>query len=279
MGRFPDWEQSLWLTRFSRGIVQGGSSGSGLFTLAGGSLQLRAVLTGTNIDASGDLSCTNPTQYGVYNRFDVFHAQVARYLQASPAPVTDDHGNRPAEATLVTLRGAEATIAGRIDYPGDVDVFRLDVVAEGTLVALAGGGADTVGVLLDATGERITSNDDAVDGCTRLRDHAAPDSGHLLPRGHALGIGGDGGLHGEVLLPARHRELHRSLVESRPSRAGASTSTTRATSSSPRCSPTTRAARRCGSSCPAATASPTAASRARSIAPAARPSTPSPGRR
>jgi len=164
MGRFPDWEQSLWLIRFSQGIVQGGSSGSGLFTLAGGSLQLRAVLTGTNIDASGELSCTNPTQYGVYNRFDVFHPQAARYLQASPAPVADDHGNRPAEATLVTLRGAEATIAGRIDYLGDVDVFRLDIVAEGTLVALAGGGADTVGVLLDATGERITSNDDAVTG-------------------------------------------------------------------------------------------------------------------
>ena len=34
--RFPDWEQSAWLTRFSRGIIQGGSSGSGLFTMAGG---------------------------------------------------------------------------------------------------------------------------------------------------------------------------------------------------------------------------------------------------
>lgn len=162
MGRFPDWEQSAWLTRYSRGIIQGGSSGSGFFTRAGDRLQMRAVLSASTMNSSGGLSCTSTNEYGVYNRFDVFYPQVARYLMANPAPVVDDHGNRPAEATLVTLRGTGTTIAGRIDYPGDVDVFRLDVVADGTLVALAGGGADTVGVLMDATGERITSNDDAV---------------------------------------------------------------------------------------------------------------------
>jgi len=162
--RYPDWEQSAWLTRYSQGIVQGGSSGSGLFTLASGSLQLRAVLSATSLGANGGLTCTNNTEAGIYNRLDVFYPQVARYLQANPAPVADEHGNRPAEATRVNLGAAEVAVAGRIDYAGDVDVFRLDVVAEGTLVALAGGGADTVGVLLDANGERITSNDDAQQG-------------------------------------------------------------------------------------------------------------------
>ena len=164
MARYPDWEQSAWLTRYSRGIIQGGSSGSGFFTRAGDRLQLRAVLSASTMNSSDGLSCTSSNEFGVYNRFDVFYPQVARYLQASPAQVADDHGNRPAEATPVTLRGSEDTLAGRIDYPGDVDVFRLDVVADGTLVTLAGGGADTVGVLLDATGERITSNDDAASG-------------------------------------------------------------------------------------------------------------------
>ncbi len=83
--RFPDWEQPAWLTRFSRGIIQGGSSGSGLFTMAGGSLQLRAVLSATTTNANGGLSCTNLDQYGVYNRLDVFYPEVARRLAANPA--------------------------------------------------------------------------------------------------------------------------------------------------------------------------------------------------
>jgi hypothetical protein len=42
-----------------------------------------------------------------------------------------------------------------------VDVFRIPVATAGTLVVRASGGMDTVGVLLDASGERISSNDDA----------------------------------------------------------------------------------------------------------------------
>lgn len=159
--RFPDWEQAAWLTTFARGIVQGGSSGSGLFEFTGGTLRLRAILSATTINENGPLSCTNLGQLGIYNRLDVFHPQVARRLMANPPPVTDDHGNRPSEATPVVAGPAETTVAGRIDYDGDVDVFRITVPVAGTLVARAAGGMDTVGVLLDANGERITSNDDA----------------------------------------------------------------------------------------------------------------------
>ncbi len=80
---------------------------------------------------------------------------------ANPPPVADDHGNRPAEATPVSVGASATTVTGRIDYLGDVDVFRITVPIAGTLVARASGGMDTVGVLLDANGERITSNDDA----------------------------------------------------------------------------------------------------------------------
>ena len=161
MARFADWEQPAWLASYSRGIVQGGSSGSGLFTLANGSLQLRGVLSATTTDADGPLSCANLGQLGVYNRLDVFYPQVARRLMASAPPVSDDHGDRPAEATPVAIGAGETMIAGRIDYAGDVDVFRIQVAAAGTLIARASGGMDTVGVLLDANGERVTSNDDA----------------------------------------------------------------------------------------------------------------------
>ncbi|MBL0144359.1 MAG: trypsin-like peptidase domain-containing protein [Betaproteobacteria bacterium] len=159
--RFPEWEQSAWLTAFSRGIIQGGSSGSGLFTMTNGELQLRGVLSASTTNTSGALSCTNLGLFGVYNRLDVFYPQVARRLMASPPPVADDHGDRPTEASLLKVGASETVAAGRIDYPGDVDVFRIPVTTPGTLIVRSSGGMDTVGVLLDADGERLASNDDA----------------------------------------------------------------------------------------------------------------------
>jgi hypothetical protein len=159
--RFREWEQPVWLTRFSRGVIQGGSSGSGLFVLEGGTLRLRAVLSATTVGANGGLSCANTGESGIYNRLDVFYPQVARYLQANPLPVADDHGNRPSDATAVAVGAAGTRVGGRIDYAGDVDVLRIDVSAPGTLVAEAEGGEDTVGLLLDSRGERLASNDDA----------------------------------------------------------------------------------------------------------------------
>jgi hypothetical protein len=160
--RIPDWPQNVWLTTFTRGIIEAGSSGSGLFTRSADGLKLRAVLSASTItNGSSGLSCTNLDEYGIYNRFDVFYPEVARYLQASPAPVVDDYGNRPQDATLVTLGNPETTITGRIDYPGDIDVFRIPVTTSGTLIAQAVGGLDTVGVLMNANGEGLASNDDA----------------------------------------------------------------------------------------------------------------------
>ena len=159
--RFGDWPQAAWLTSFSRGIVQGGSSGSGIFTLApDGSLALRATLSATTLTNDVGLSCTNTTEYGVYNRLDVFLPEAAQYLSAA-GPRADDHGNRPAEATLVSLGSAPVTASGRIDYAGDVDVFRVIVPQTGVLITRATSGIDTVGLLLNREGAGIEHNDDA----------------------------------------------------------------------------------------------------------------------
>ncbi len=159
--RFQGWEQSAWVVAYSKGIIEGGSSGSGFFTLSGGKLTLRAVLSATTVGPNGGLSCTNLDQYGVYNRLDVFYPEVARRLLASPPPVTDDHGDRITEATPVALGAGETVVTGRIDYAGDTDVFRIPVTSEGTLIVRASGGLDTVGVLMDSEGLRLESNDDA----------------------------------------------------------------------------------------------------------------------
>ena len=159
--RFPDWPQTSYLTRWDRGIIEGGSSGSGLFTLsANGTLVLRSVLSASTL-ANGSLSCTNTTEFGVYNRLDVFWPQVVRQTQVAPPPVADDHGNRITEATAVAVGAQEVTVAGSIDYAGDLDVFRITIPTRGTLVATSASGIDTVGLLLDAVGEGIVHNDDA----------------------------------------------------------------------------------------------------------------------
>lgn len=158
--RFSDWEQNAWLTSFTRGIVQGGSSGSGIFTLTPQGLILRSTLSATTLRNGTGLSCTNTAEYGVYSRFDIFYLEMKRFIQAAAA-VADDHGNRPQEATLVNVSASTATLAGRIDYAGDVDVFKLVVAQPGTLVMRSRGGQDLVGVLLNSEGGGIAHNDDA----------------------------------------------------------------------------------------------------------------------
>jgi len=161
-GRYDDWPQAAWLTSFTRGIVQGGSSGSGLFTLApDGKLVLRSTLSATTLTNGAGLSCTNTGESGVYNRLDVFLPQASQYLSAA-GPRTDDHGNRPAEATTVALPASgTVSVAGRIDYLGDVDVFRIPVTQKGVLIVRASSGIDTVGRLLDSEGAGLEFNDDA----------------------------------------------------------------------------------------------------------------------
>jgi lysyl endopeptidase len=168
--RIVDHPIDMYGVRFSSGIIQGGSSGSGLFTLnAAGSLQLAGVLSGTTVRNPGGLSCTNLNEEGLYGRFEVFGRQVAPYISL-PQRAADDAPNRLAD--VATSVGALDTMPGgvniegrRIDYAGDLDLYRFTLTQSAYVsVSTYGANIDTVGSLLDSRGESLESEDDAQRG-------------------------------------------------------------------------------------------------------------------
>jgi hypothetical protein len=160
--------------RFTRGITQGGSSGSGLFTMASGTLQLRGILSGSTIrhDPQG-LSCTNLDEDALYARFETLYPQMAQYI-SNAAVAADDAPNRaqdwfgvgtnfdPQSAPLNSQPNGIAMDARRIDYAGDLDVYRFSVTATSAVTAWTeGADLDTVGSILDSRGVSLETNDDA----------------------------------------------------------------------------------------------------------------------
>jgi len=172
----PDWPQEFYVVSFSHGIIQGGSSGSGLFTMSGGSLELRGILTATTTNNSAEgLSCTDLNEVALYSRFDIFEPELTPYITAAGKPA-DDAPNRPQDlfgtppdptgAEVLDARTTADELDNRlIDYPGDLDVYRFVLNSSAWVSAWtdAPGGAnlDTVGTLLDSKGDEITFNDDA----------------------------------------------------------------------------------------------------------------------
>jgi lysyl endopeptidase len=160
--------QDMYGVRFSRGIIQGGSSGSGLFTLAGGSLQLRGILSGTTIRQAGGMSCTNLNEDALYGRMDILHPQIDPFIRVS-GPAADDAPNRVQDMPADT--GAEGPLnlratpveynSRRIDYAGDLDLYRFVLTAPAVVSAWTEGpNLDTVGSILDSRGRDIDANDD-----------------------------------------------------------------------------------------------------------------------
>ena len=82
----------------------------------------------------------------------------------------DDHGDTRAAAT--PIRGAAASVAGRIETATDVDLFRIVAPSAGTLVAWTTGDTDTVGALLDSAGTAL-AYDDNCGGDGNFRAQAA----------------------------------------------------------------------------------------------------------
>jgi lysyl endopeptidase len=164
--RVPDWPYDMYGIKFTSGIIEGGSSGSGLFTLNNGSLDLRGVLTGSTVTNGTDgLSCTDLNEYALYDRFEVFEPEIDQYISGNIR--TDDAPNRVQDFTGVAVtdppidQKAKVYPNMQINYPGDVDVFRFTLVAPVSNVHIyATGGLDTVGVLMDSTGTEIDANDD-----------------------------------------------------------------------------------------------------------------------
>ncbi|MCY7386786.1 MAG: S1 family peptidase [Burkholderiales bacterium] len=163
--RLQGYEQQMYGILFTRGIIEQGSSGSGLFTLSGGSLQLRGVLSSSTLrNGSGGLSCTNTNENANYGRFDYLYPQIASILNGT-APPADDFVNQPgASITALTF---DVPKTATLNYVGDIDTFRINVAQTGTLYLKSGGGYDLIGGLLDVNGETVSvgsvaaTNDDA----------------------------------------------------------------------------------------------------------------------
>ena len=160
--RVAGYEQEMYAILLTRGVIEGGSSGSGLFVLDNGSLQLRGVLSNstTRNDPNG-ISCSNTNENVNYGRFDYFYPQIAPLLNGQSFPA-DDHPNQPSLAIPATA--VSATVDGSLSYIGDIDVFRFTVTQAGTLFVKSGGGFDLIGNLMDASGSTLLTNDDSFAG-------------------------------------------------------------------------------------------------------------------
>jgi hypothetical protein len=162
VGRTGELPYDMYLVSFTRGIVQGGSSGSGLFTRTNGRLELAGVLSYV-ID---DNSCTSAEKLGLYDRLEVLSPQMARYIGAA-TPVADDAPNQASEATVAVIATPidlmpqpAVTLSRRIDYAGDVDTYRFTLSAPAAVSAYTQNGPDVIGALLDSNGDMLETNDD-----------------------------------------------------------------------------------------------------------------------
>lgn len=157
--RLRGYEQPMYGVLFNKGVIEGGSSGSGIFTLSGGELQLRGVLSSSVVNGAGEsLSCAVPDLNANYGRLSYFYPQIAPLLAGTALPV-DDHVNQPGvTATTLPLNGS---VAGTLSYVGDLDVFKINVTQPGTLYAYSSSNGDLIGNLMDANGATLETNDDA----------------------------------------------------------------------------------------------------------------------
>lgn len=168
-----DWPEPMYGVRFSRGIIQGGSSGSGLFTLSGGALELRGILTGTTTSNTTEgMSCTDLNESALYSRFDILAPQLLPFISKAGVP-PDDAPNRPQDlfgvppdptrSDVLNERATPLALdARRIDYAGDLDVYRFYLSAPAWVSTWTEGpNIDTVGNILDSAGVNLAVNDDA----------------------------------------------------------------------------------------------------------------------
>jgi hypothetical protein len=100
-------------------------------------------------------------------------SSTATHLVSQDGPLTDDHGNTQADATLITQ---SSSTAGKIEVAGDADMFRIDVKGFGNLIAQTSGSTDTFGELLDFSGKVLASNDSALNPNFQLTHPVAPGS-------------------------------------------------------------------------------------------------------
>lgn len=143
---------------FTRGVIEGGSSGSGLFTLSQSEgLQLRGILSGSTI-RQGGLSCSNLDELALYGRFEAFYPTIRPMIMNASAPAADIDSSVPGPHNRPITPGS--SVPGAINYPGDVDVFQITVSSPGYLTVYSTGGNDLAGALLDGEGRGLVAEDD-----------------------------------------------------------------------------------------------------------------------
>ena len=115
-----------------------------------------------------------------------------RLTESGGGDDTDDHGNERATATEVE---AGSDTEGVLDS-GDVDYFRIEVDAEGTLEAYTTGGIDTRGWLEDADGAVLGTDDDGGTGTNfRISEDVSPGMYFIRVMGYSTRVTGDYTLH------------------------------------------------------------------------------------
>ena len=73
----------------------------------------------------------------------------------------DAHGDTLDRAALYRYGD---TVSGAINWAGDVDCFAFTPASNGTYEFFTSGGTDTLGVIMDASGEVIAADDNGKDG-------------------------------------------------------------------------------------------------------------------
>ena len=133
--------------RWSQGVTESGSSGSGLFDTTG---QLRGVLSG----APPNETCPSTAAYG---RFDRFFPYARPWLTADAPSLGDDHGDTSDQATSVVLG---SSTQGHLERQGDRDYFRFSLSEPGILTVYTTGNTDTYGHLW-GNGQWLNQDDDS----------------------------------------------------------------------------------------------------------------------
>ena len=115
-----------------------------------------------------------------------------RFTESGGGDDADDHGNDRAAATEVE---AVSDTEGVLDS-GDVDYFRIEVDAAGTLEAYTTGGIDTRGWLEDADGAVLGTDDDGGTGTNfRISEEVSPGTYFIRVMGYSTRVTGDYTLH------------------------------------------------------------------------------------
>jgi hypothetical protein len=152
----------MYLLTFARGMIEAGSSGSGAFTRTDGRLALTGVLSQGPLEGG----CDAAVKFGLYGRLEALYPQIAQYIGAA-SPPADDAPNRPGDVTAaisptpIDTLAQPLSVARRIDYAGDVDLFRFTLSAPAALTVYTEGSLDMVSSILDGNGVALEANDDA----------------------------------------------------------------------------------------------------------------------